>query len=403
MRGVAALVFFACGLGLAVAEEPPQDPGRPDRQSSALYEEARKILEEDTAKAVELLEASVAAKPTARAYLLLGNAYLRLQRVEEAKRAFERFLELDPRSSRRDRVKKLLKGLDVSYSARLVLTTEPPGATVYFDFKAAGARGKTPLELPVSAGRHRVFFELEGYDPVVVKDVVIKEKQRETIHRALVYMGCDLAVAAAGPGNARVELRVDGQEPTPVPARLRVAAGAHTLELSGAGLLPKTVTVTCEERRPLTVNETLAPLAPPPPDPALVAARIEAERQARIEVDRQTRLRRQQRSLLGVGIAFGAAAVLAEGVALGSHFRANQVRDLPDAYNRLRTIQRSAQYTGVGLGAVAVGSFIAYGVLEYRRETAPAAARRPRAGLMDLRLGFEILPGGAALSYGARF
>lgn len=407
MRGVAvSLVLSVSGVvsglaswpGRAVAEEVA-----PGRQAAELYDEARKILEDDAVKAVELLEASVAAKPTARAYLLLGNAYLRLQRVEEAKRAFERFLELDPRSSRRDRVKKQLQGLDVSYSARLVLTTEPPGATVYLDFKAAGARGKTPLELPVSAGRHRVFFELEGYETVIVKDVVIKEKQREAIHRPLLYLGCDVAVTAMGPANAPVEVRVDGQDPTPLPAQVRVPPGSHTLELSGAGLEPKTVTVQCEDHRPLTVNETLVAPPPPPPDPAVVAARLEAARQDRLELDRQTRLQRQQQTLLGVGIAFGAAAVLAQGVALGSHFQANQEGYASDDFRLLRTIQRSTQFAAVGFGAVAVGSFIAYGVLEHRREALPRAATRPRAGLTTPRFGVVLLPGGAGLSYGARF
>lgn len=401
MRGVVvSLVFLAGWPGLAAAEEP-----NPSRQAAESYEEARKILEDDPVKAVELLEASVAAKPTARAYLLLGNAYLRLQRVEEAKRAFERFLELDPRSSRRDRVKKLLKGLDVSYSARLVLTTEPPGATVYLDFKAAGARGKTPLELPVSAGRHRVFFELEGYDPVIVKDVVIikGEKQREAVHRALMYMGCDVAVSATGPAHVPVEVRIDGQEPAPLPAMVRVASGPHTLELSGAGLVPKTVTVQCEEHRPLTVSETLVTLLPPPPDPALVAARLEAERQARIEVDRQTRLKRQQRAWLGVGIAFGAAAVVAQGVALGAHLRANQEEILGSDFRYYRNLRRISQISAGGLAAVSVGSFIAYGVLEHRREAVPRAAPGRRSGLVAPHLDVVLLPGGAGLSYGARF
>jgi tetratricopeptide (TPR) repeat protein len=396
---VRAVLLLGVGPGLGRAEEEPSP--NPSRHAAELYDEARKLLEDDTVKAIELLEGSVVEKPTARAYLLLGNAYLRLQRVEEAKKAFGRFLELDPRSSRRDRVKRLLKGLDVSYSARLLLTTEPPGATVYLNFKAAGARGQTPLELPVSAGRHRVFFELAGYNPVVVKDVVIKEKQREAIHRVLVRPGCDVAVAAVPAG---VELKVDDEGAVALPATVHVSPGEHMLKLSGTGLVPKTVTVQCEDRRPLEVNETLGRESEQPEAlRAAAAVRQEAERAAQREVDRQAQLARQQRIWLRVGIAFGAASVVAQGVALGVHFRAREEEVAGNDFRLLRRIQRGSQGSAIGLAAVAVGSFIAYGVFEHRREALPPAATRPRTGLEDARVGVLLLPGGAGVSYGARF
>jgi hypothetical protein len=362
--------------------------------AAKLYQEAEHASgTDDFAKAVELLEASVAQKPTARAYHLLGNIYLKLERVDDAKKAFQRYLKLEPDPNLRAQVRGLLKDLGDSSATRLKLTTEPPGATVYLDYKAEGARGKTPLELPVSAGRHRVYFELEGYEPAIIKNVIVKEGQEEVIHRDLVIKGCDVNVATNA---ANAKVRMDGKKEISLPATTRVSPGEHSLELFGPDLVAKTVTIQCEGYRPVPVNETLAVIEKPKVDLALQAA---LEREAQ----REAQIAKRQRSWLGVGIAAAAVALGAEGLALASRFQGNQTTFGTPEYNRFRTIELASQIGAGTLAALAAGSFAAFGILERRKEAPPAEAPTARQRLHSPRMGVLFLPGGAGLSYGARF
>jgi hypothetical protein len=363
------------------------------KQAAKAYNEAREAFEVgDLAKAAELQESAVALKPTPQGYFDLGTIYLKQQRNGDAQKALESCLKLDRHNKPcKDTLGRIQK--QEASATRLKLTTEPPGATVYLDIKAAGPRGQTPLDLPVKPGRHRVFFELDGYEPVLVRNVDVKEGQEVAVHRDLVVKGCDMTVAVT-PAHARG--RLDGKKEISSTATVRVAPGEHTIELSGTDLEAKTVTVQCEEYRPFTVTETLAviekPTLPPPIDPAEA---IEAARQAQIA--------KRQRAWLGVGIAAAAVALGAEGLALASRFQGNRTTFGTPEYNRFRTIEVASQIGAGALAALTAGSFVAYGLLERRKEAPPAVTPSARLRLHSPRVGALFLPGGAGVFYGARF
>ncbi|HEX2572073.1 MAG TPA: PEGA domain-containing protein, partial [Polyangia bacterium] len=329
-----------------------------------------------------------------RAYLFLSTVYDRLQRTEDAKQALESCLKLDRHYTRCNQARKVLNGQGGASATRLKLTTEPSGATVFLDLKAAGARGKTPLELPVSPGRHRVFFELDAYEPLVVKNVEVKEGQEVAVHRELVIKGCDMTVAVTP---ARARGRLDGQKEIAATGTVRVSPGEHTIEWSGTDVVSKTVTVTCEEYRPFSVVEALKEI-----DDDMKRQKQLAE-QIRVEAKRQARLSKRQRPWLGVGIAAAALALGAEGLALASRFQGNRVAFGSPEYNRFRTIEVASQIGAGALAALTAGSFVAYGVLDRRKETPPYMAPNARLRLHSPRFGALFLPGGAGLFYGARF
>src|SRR5258707_13002492 len=87
-------------IGLSVGSAPAL--ASPERDAQAHYSTASHAFEEgDFAKAAEELKAAIAIKPTVKALLMLGNTYLKLSQLDDAKAAFEKVLELDPRSSKR--------------------------------------------------------------------------------------------------------------------------------------------------------------------------------------------------------------------------------------------------------------------------------------------------------------
>jgi hypothetical protein len=246
-------VVFACLL-LALTVEPVQ-AASPDKEAAAHYSIGNRAFEEgDFARAIDELKQSVAIKPTVKAYLVLGNAYLKLGQLDDARAAFEKVLEVDPHSSKRKVVEQHIKDLTTLAKTKLVVSTTPPGATLYIDLKAEGARGKTPITLPVLPGRHRVMLELEGYEAATVEAVAV-EGQDVPVTATLRMRGCDLSVATL-PDKA--ELHIDNGEARMTPATARVPMGEHTLTLAATGYLPKTRVVSCAaENQPINVTETL--------------------------------------------------------------------------------------------------------------------------------------------------
>src|SRR4051812_40865303 len=138
---------------------------------------AKAFEESDFARAVDELSASLAGKPTPRAYLLRGDAHVKLSRADEARADYEAALKLESSPKKRALIERLLRDLATVSKTRLAVTSDPPGAAVYVDLKAAGQRGVTPVVVPTSPGRHRVFVELDGYDAFVAREVEAAEDQ----------------------------------------------------------------------------------------------------------------------------------------------------------------------------------------------------------------------------------
>jgi hypothetical protein len=242
-------------VALAVALAAPAWAS-PEKDAASHYSAGQKAFEAgDFALAAEQLKASTEAKPTVKALLMLGNTYIRLGQLDEAKAAFERILVVDPHSSKRKTVEGLIRDIDHLARTKLVVASTPPGATVYLDLKAEGVRGKTPLTLPATPGRHRVILELEGHESLGVEATAV-EGQDVPVNATMRIRGCDVSVTTTP---AHVMVRVDGGEARPTPATLRVPLGEHRLDLSGDGLAPRGRALVCEERG-LAVAETLEPL-----------------------------------------------------------------------------------------------------------------------------------------------
>jgi hypothetical protein len=230
----------------------------PQREAAKHYAAAQNALEEgDLNRAAEELRASVAQKPIVKTYLMLGNVYVKLGQLDSARDAYQKILDLKPKTSQRVSVEAVIAELELLRKTTFQITTTPPGATVYIDLKSEGARGKTPITLPVLPGPHRVIVELDGYHPSTVPSVIAVEGQVIPINATLRLRGCAVRIATTQPG---VTVSVDGAEAAPLPTSVVVAPGTHLLQFLGEGLKARSRSLRCEGEQPLEVAETLESL-----------------------------------------------------------------------------------------------------------------------------------------------
>lgn len=211
----------------------------------------------DYAKCIAEMNASMADKPGAKAALYLGNAHLKLGQLGLAKTSLERALELDPKTPKREALLKLIKGIEAAQTAKVRVTSDPPGAKVYVDAETEDAvLGKTPLELKLIPGSHDVYVVLEGHETEKrVRE--FKTGEKVVLEVPLKKKACEL-VLSAEPAGARAS--VDGGEPVALPAKVSVGLGPHGVAFTAAGFTPQGIAVDCDTSKEIPLSPKLAPV-----------------------------------------------------------------------------------------------------------------------------------------------
>lgn len=328
------------------------------------YKAGAKAFEEaDFPLAVTELEAATRMAPTAKAWLLLGNAYTKVGHFDDARKAFEAYLKLEPSSAKSKKIKQLISDLDVFRTTKFNIKTTPPGATVYLDLKAAGAQGKTPQVLSVKPGQYRIILELEGYETARVPDALVAAGQEVPIEVTLKVKGCDLQLAVEPAGTS---LMLDGNQAAPTPAEVRVAHGEHRLVFTGKDLVSRTETIQCTEDKPMQLAVKLEPVPPPPPPPKPVVVEKPKPKPVVFDPKVGRRDRITGLALGGAGLLLigGGAALTVLGLQAGDRFSNPLDGDIfdPDLEMRAKWLPS----LGVGL-AVAGAAVVAGGAFLYFR------------------------------------
>lgn len=130
---------------------------------------------------------------------------------------------------------------------KVVIDSQPRGASIYLGEKEAGAAGVTPLTLDLPVGETVVIIELENHVPKFETITVPKGKGKPLkINVRLEPAAATIVVAADGPlRGARIV--VDGEDEAAAPGRVEVPAGTHRVEIlsrAGKTLHSEEVTVT---------------------------------------------------------------------------------------------------------------------------------------------------------------
>lgn len=207
--------------------------------------------------AVTEFKAAMAIRPTARTALYMGNAYLELGELQQAKEAFELVLKLEPNHPKRRELESLIRSIDARTEVKVHVESTPPGATIYVDGEAGGARGTTPADLNVTIGKHVVSVAKDGF-ATESREVVLKVGEPARFDFTLSGKGCEIAMSAKGAADARAS--VDGAEGVALPAKILVKPGDHKVTFAGPTWQPRTLPLSCDGFTPGPLETSLEPL-----------------------------------------------------------------------------------------------------------------------------------------------
>ena len=137
------------------------------------YEDAKRQAAEafkggDFDTAARLFRQAFDFSPRGNLLFNVGFCYEKAGNRLEAIKYYKRFLDAVPNSPRRsdvqDKITDLSKGLDSRYR-QVIVTTEPPGAYIYLNERSSGAVGKSPVQIPLLPGKHKVIAHHKDFEP----------------------------------------------------------------------------------------------------------------------------------------------------------------------------------------------------------------------------------------------
>jgi hypothetical protein len=205
-------------------------------------------------KAAVDLKESLDGHPSTKTALYLGNAYLQLGKLDEAKAAFQTVLRLDPNHPKKAALETLIASIDARAEIKLHVESTPSGATVRVDTEAS-PRGTTPLDVTVVAGRHKIAVERSGYETVTKVDTF--SAGSPTSLSFTLEAACDVSLAVKGPSFARAV--IDGGPPIDLPTKVPVRSGQHEIVFTGAGYVTQRVPLECNGAGAMSLEPALEP------------------------------------------------------------------------------------------------------------------------------------------------
>lgn len=387
-------------------------PAHATSLADALREANRLYRADDCRGAVSHILKVLKIAPRAEIHWNLAACYLKLKDDEHAANHLREFVKSAPPGPDRQRAEQRLREIDQRLSIGFVrVTSEPPAAEVFVDDEANPA-GRTPLDLKLMNGRHRIRFVLGGYLEVM-RPVNLRPREKTAVHVALVAKP-NPPVLAVTANEKDVRVWVSGQ-----PAKLGeviVRPGEHVVRVEKEGFEPWSRKILVEAGGRALVAAVLtrpkppAPQPTPPPhvaikqppvarnnttptkrapSPALAAAaRLPA---VRVTTRREVPLRRLRTAAIATAASAGAAAITGVLLYWTSMRTADRSKNASDD-DRLPLRDASiAQWKGAVValsiaGAAAVATGILF-YLDYRRN-------RTRNMKDTFRVGLAPVPGG---------
>jgi hypothetical protein len=216
-------LLVATSAGAAEKARAKQELMKVVSKAKAAFDESR--FEEAAHLYIEALRVAEREQLGGRAALSFnaGVAFQQAGTCDRAAELFDQFRSLDAASAQKAEVKGRIEAAD-RCAPMVDITSEPPGASVQLDGRAVG---KTPLEMRVRAGPHRIAMDLLGYAHYEEQiDIGTKE-----IVVSLSPAGVSPPpVATTPPGEPR-----ESSAPAPVPEAPRVATTVRASPESGGG------------------------------------------------------------------------------------------------------------------------------------------------------------------------
>lgn len=147
-------------LGLAAVAGSQSDLGE---EADLLFKlGVREYSEGRVEDALQYMLASQRLVPNRNVEFNIARCFEDLGMLDEAWRHYDDYARAEPDPQARAEAEAALLRLGQRV-ARVEITSDPPGATVYVDRVDLGPRGTTPLTLAMPAGKHPIVLDLPGY------------------------------------------------------------------------------------------------------------------------------------------------------------------------------------------------------------------------------------------------
>ena len=253
----------------------PTRSATPDARYAARLEAGRRAYERGNyAAAAEEFRAAFDIKASPGALYNVAKSYEKLARYEDAIDYFRQYLDLDPHATDRADVESTIRRLQQSIRARfqeLYVSSDPAGADVYLDDRNQGLQGQTNARFKLPPGRHVLFIDLNGYEPVEREFVMPDDRPLALDFKLSKLENAGFLDIDVDQDGARIF--VDGAiiGLSPYRQRKQVVAGPHqvTIELIGFNRWTGNVTVSRDETKLVTAR--LEKYSPPVADETLSA------------------------------------------------------------------------------------------------------------------------------------
>jgi len=108
----------------------------------------------------------------------IAVSYQQLESWEECVSQMELYLEKAPTGPKRDRAMNTRKNCEarIERDQELIIESKPKGAQVFVDDKRLGVVGTTPYRNFIHPGPHKVWVQMDGYEPFY-QDIVVQRRE----------------------------------------------------------------------------------------------------------------------------------------------------------------------------------------------------------------------------------
>lgn len=227
----------------------------PKEDALAKRKEGDKLLARgEYEAALASYEAGQAIFADASFYLSRASALLKLRRYEEVKAAYQGYLASGKAGTRQREVEKAIRELEGILSTTLACDSTPTGAVVFLDSRIEAPLGQAPLRVNLPPGRHRVYFEKEGF-LVYEAEIEVREGEEHTLSASLQVAPAQVEVSSDPPA----ELLIDGAPRGTTPLAVEIAPGSYELLLRAPKRADARRAVVLAPGESLRWEETLAP------------------------------------------------------------------------------------------------------------------------------------------------
>lgn len=191
----------------------------------------------------------------------IARCYRFLERWDEAFNAYGEYGAHTLSPAEREKAEAEVAAL-LPQVARLLVATDPPGATLWLDRKNLGSFGTSPRGVAAPPGPHVVLIERPGYEPA--RRTVTLEKGREVAIDVVLTPKQARLELASRPNGAEVRLTgADGPLLGHTPLRAQLPIGPTSLHLAAPGHQPDQRVVVLTEGATVAMEVALVPIPAP--------------------------------------------------------------------------------------------------------------------------------------------